>query len=236
MIADIHGSRYCSEFELRELKKFQPNAVCLEMLPLGKKFLLLCEKLSQGSIDVFEFVRRTGWENHWGPYEGYLPLLGFLHDSKIIIYPIDCSLKKRYEIARLEKKIIEEFNKKRNVTLLLDRDYLTLYLEREKIFAKNILRLIRDKNPEKIAVLVGSSHVERLASFFKSLSFEVEVKFPAEGEKLKMREEYEKIQSEFVKTHNVLNSKKLPLVPINYLRVNLVTKFLRNQGKYRISR
>ncbi len=218
-IEDFHGAKEFYSWQIRQLKKIKPQAVCLEMLPCEVRFTKLCDKLSKGDISPDEFRKRTRWEEHWGTFEGYDLLFKYLCGSKVLVYPVDQKLEERESLARREKKIIRDFQAGKDVELLIDQSRVELFLIREAIFAQNILELAKSEKLKKLAVLVGGNHLDRLSHFFNYLDeFEADKKRITKKKKEEIYPLFRQTHLDFAQKRKVLKMKNPPLVPINVLR------------------
>ncbi len=218
-IEDFHGAKEFYSWQIRQLKKIDPQAVCLEMLPCEAGFKRFCRKLSEGGISPDEFRKRTRWEEHWGTFEGYNLLFEYLHGSKILLYPIDQKLEERESLARREKKIIRDFQAGREVELLVDQSRVELFLVREAIFAQNILELTKLEKLKSLVALVGGNHIDRLLHFFNYLDeFEADKKRITKKKKKEIYPLFRQTHLDFAQRRKILRMKNPPLVPINVLR------------------
>lgn len=189
------------------------------MLPCEEKFRRLCSKLSRGDLSPDEFRKQTGWENHWGTFEGYDLLFEYVYGSKIPLYPIDQKLRERKGLARREAEIIEELKTGRNVEALVDQNRVGLFLIWEAVFARNILELAKSKKLKNLAVLVGGNHLDRLSHFFNYLDeFEADKKRITERKKKEAYPLFRQTHLDFARKRKILRMKNPPLVPINVLR------------------
>jgi hypothetical protein len=219
-IEDLHGVKDAHKWQVKKLKMLHPHVVLIEMLPYEPKYVKLCEQLISREISIDEFRKDSLWEKHWSLFDGYAYLLNYLSINKVPTYPIDQNLNDRYKIAETEKQIIKDRKRGTDVTELINKNRIELFLKRELIFSKNILNYVDNNNPKKVAVLVGGNHIDRLVNFFNFLD-----EYNAEGIKIERQlknelyQEFKRIHIGYAKEKHIIELENPPLVPINTLRV-----------------
>lgn len=224
-IDDLHGVKECYSWQISKLRKIKPQVVFLEMLPCEEYFKNLCSELSEGLVSVDEFKLKSDWENIWGTFEGYKDLFVYLQKKHISIYSMDYSLEERKRFVGLELEMIKKLKVKVNVKDLIDESSIILFLERETVFSRNILKYVRKNAIEKVVVIVGGNHIERLTSFFNFLrGFEAEAVRLPKDKFSKLYPKFRDLHLKYAKEKKILEMEFPPLVPINVLRYSLMNK------------
>lgn len=224
-IDDLHGVKEIYKWQISQLKETKPQVVFLEMLPFEQRFIKLCKDLSQSSRSVDEFKEKSDWENIWGTFEGYDELFKYIQRLRLSVYPLDHTLSQRRELVRLELKIIDKLQNKKNAKDLIDKSRVIIFLAREATFSENILSMSRKIRVKRIAVVVGKNHIDRLVNFFNFLDeFEAEARKYPEKERSGLYPKFKKLHLDYAEKRKILQMKYPPLVPINVFRYSLVSK------------
>lgn len=224
-IDDFHGVEQFYPWQKEQLDAIKPQLVFIEMLPCEKKYIKLCRDLSRKLISVDEFRVKTDWENIWGTFKGYKELFEYLQNKRISIYPMDHSLKERNSLVDLELRIINRLKSKASICDLVDESRVVLFMEREAIFSKNILNIVRRENVKQVAVIVGKNHIERLNNFFNFLDeYKSGFRMFNLNKRTKLYQKFKDLHLAYASRRKILGMKYPPLVPINVLRYSLMNK------------
>lgn len=134
-----------------------------------------------------------------------------MRKNKIKIYPIDHRLEERIKLIKLEKRILEETGKNKDISDLKKEEEKISTFVREKEMTRNIIRGIREYKSKKICVLVGVNHARSLEKSLSLLNFKI--KREDISNKKDVDEYLNKIYR-YAELNQVETFKTPPLVPI----------------------
>ena len=211
----ILGGVHCDEKLYKRiiglLKEINPDLVCLEELTHDDAVIKAGNDYVSGSIDVAEFKELTKFEDYWFDFSPYEELFSYLRKNKIKIYPIDHKLEDRINLIHLEKKILEEAEKNKDVSDLRKEEEKISVLDREKEMTRNITKGVRVYNSKKTCVIVGINHAKSLKKSLSLSNFEIKTQNVSSKKDV---DSYIDKMYRYAKLNQVETLKTPPLVPI----------------------
>jgi hypothetical protein len=173
----ILGGVHCDKKLYRQiieiLKEIKPDLVCFEEITNDKEVIKACDDFIDGKIGLFKFKKLTKFEKYWFDFSPYEELFSYLRKNKIKIYPVDHNLKERIKLIKIEKKILEELKKNKDITRLREKEERMSVFEREDIMVKNIAKGIKRFRSKNTCVIVGINHTERIKKSLSVLDYKV---------------------------------------------------------------
>jgi len=176
ILGGIHCDKKLYKRIIEILEEIKPDLICLEELTHDRIVVKACNDFVEGKINLSKFKKLTKFEKYWFDFLPYKELFSYLKKNKIKIYPIDHKLKERIRLIRLEKKILEEVKKNKNISNLKREEEKISVFDREKEMTGNIIRGIRKYKSKNICVIVGINHAKRLEKSLSLLNFKIKRK------------------------------------------------------------
>jgi len=173
ILGGVHCDKKLYKQIVEILKEIKPDLVCLEEITHDKEVIKACDDFIKGKINLSKFKRLTKFEKYWFDFSPYKELFSYLQKNKIKIYPIDHKLKERIKLIKLEKKVLEELKKNKDITKLRKKEEKMSVFEREGVMVKNITKGIKRYQSKNTCVIVGINHTERIKRSLSALDYKV---------------------------------------------------------------
>lgn len=211
----ILGGIHCDEELYKQvieiLEEINPDLVCLEELTHDRIIIKACNDFIERKINLAEFKELTKFEDYWFDFSPYEELFSYLLKNKIKIYPIDHKLEDRINLIHLEKRILEEARKNKNIADLREKEEKISVLDREKEMTRNVIKGIRTYNSKKTCVIVGINHAKTLEKSLSLSNFKIKTQIVSSKKDV---DNYLDKMYEYAKVNQVETLKTPPLVPI----------------------
>lgn len=211
ILGGIHCDKKLYKRVIEILKEINPDLICLEELTHDGIVIKACNDFIERKINIAKFKELTNFEKCWFDFSSYEELFSYLLKNKIKIYPIDHKLEDRINLIHLEKRILEEARKNKNIADLREKEEKISVLDREKEMTRNVIKGIRTYNSKKTCVIVGINHAKILEKSLSLSNFKTKTQIVSSKKDV---DNYLDKMYEYAKLNQVETLKTPPLVPI----------------------
>jgi len=169
LIGEIHNNENIIKKEVELIKSYNPDLLFLELLPNTKESISSLKKLLQGKLSAKDFIKIIGFDKKGNP-NNMIILFDWLFNSNRKVLPLDNMNEDYRNIVKFELQIIREYRRKnleKVKKMIIERDF-KIFQEREYYWMKNIIKGVKQHNPQKIMLIIGVNHLKRFSANLKT--------------------------------------------------------------------